>query len=182
VVPVRGQMLAAELPGMEIPRIIKAEACYIVPRGSGRVLIGATVEHAGFDEHTTEAGLRSLQQAAQALVPALAQAHVVETWAGLRPGTPDDLPILGADPRVAGVFYATGHYRNGILLAPVTARALSELIVEGKTRFDLTGFSIARFTIPVDDPRCDLCGAPMREFHCRIICPACGYQRDCSDP
>lgn len=182
VVPVRGQMLAAEHARLEIPHIIKTATCYIVPRGAGRVLIGATVEHVGFDEHTTEDGVRSLREAATELMPELAQARVTETWAGLRPGTPDDLPILGADPHVAGVFYATGHYRNGILLAPVTARVLSELIVAGKTPFDLSAFSIGRFTVTVDDPHCDLCGAPMRELHCRIICPVCGYQRDCSDP
>ncbi|HEX6062684.1 MAG TPA: FAD-dependent oxidoreductase [Longimicrobiales bacterium] len=181
VVPVRGQMLAVEHEPPVAEHIIKGDKCYLVPRGR-RLLIGATVEHVGFDERTTEAGIAELRAAAQELLPAVADARVLETWAGLRPGTPDDLPILGADPRVPGVFYATGHFRNGILLAPVTAQVITELIAEGTTSFDLEPFSVARFVVPIDDPRCDLCGAPMLEWHCRIVCPACGYQRDCSDP
>ena len=182
VVPIRGQMLAVEHEPQLVSHIVKGETCYLVPRGKRRLLIGATVEHVGFDEGTTKEGIEGLRTAAQQLVPAIADAPVVETWAGLRPGTPDDLPILGRDPQLHGVFYATGHYRNGILLAPVTARLMTELIVDGGTSFDVSAFSISRFVVAVDDPRCDLCGTRMKEWHCRIVCPACGYQRDCSDP
>lgn len=182
LIPVRGQMLAVELERQLVPHIIEGERCYLVPRGEHRLLIGATVEHVGFDERTTRKGLAQLYEAAVQLVPALTQAEVVEAWAGLRPGTPDDLPILGADPRVHGVFYATGHYRNGILLTPITARLLSEVIVDGKASCDLTPFAVDRFTAQSDEPRCDLCGAPMQERHCRIVCTSCGYERDCSDP
>ena len=182
VVPVRGQMLAVEHAPQLVPHIIIGSECYLVPRGERRVLIGATVEHVGFDSRTTDAGIATLMECAQRMVPALEQARVVERWAGLRPGTPDDLPVLGADPKVEGLFYATGHFRNGILLAPVTARVLTDLIVKGNTPFDVSDFSIGRFVVAVDDPRCDLCGASMKEWHCRIICPECGYQRDCSDP
>ena len=182
VFPVRGQVLAVEHEPQLAEHIIKGEKCYLVPRGRKRLLIGATVEHVGFDERTTEDGIARLRAAAEEIVPAIAAAPVVETWAGLRPGTPDDLPILGADPHVQGVFYATGHYRNGILLAPITAAVISDVVLKGGSRFDLEPFSVARFVVSVDEPRCDLCGAPMREWHCRIICTACGYQRDCSDP
>lgn len=182
VVPVRGQMLALELPTRRVPHIIEGEQCYLVPRGEQRVLVGATVEHVGFDERVTESGINDLLNCARELLPDVDHARVVETWAGLRPGTPDDLPILGADPRIAGVYYATGHYRNGILLAPITARILSDLIVDGRTEYDLADFSIARFVVDVNDPRCDLCGSPMQGWHCKLVCGACGYQRDCSDP
>lgn len=181
VVPVRGQMLAVEQAPPITDRIVKGDRCYLVPRGS-RLLIGATVERVGFDETTTESGINGLLECARAMAAAIAHARVLETWAGLRPGTPDDLPILGADPHVHGLFYATGHYRNGILLAPVTGRVLAELVTGATSSIDLTPFSISRFIVDVDDPRCDLCGAPMKEWHCRIICTGCGYQRDCSDP
>ncbi len=181
VFPVRGQMLAVQHSPPLIKQIVKGERCYLVPRGE-RLLIGATVERVGFDERTTEEGINGLREAARELIPQTADARVLDTWAGLRPGTPDDLPILGADPHVPGVFYATGHYRNGILLAPITARLLTELIVDGGSSIDLADFSIARFVVSVTDPHCDLCGCPMEEWHCRIICPGCGYQRDCSDP
>ncbi len=181
VVPVRGQMLAVKHDPPFVDSIVENERCYLVPRGD-RLLIGATVERVGFDERTTPDGIAGLLECARELAPDVAGMDVMETWAGLRPGTPDDLPILGADPRVEGLFYATGHYRNGILLTPITARAISELIVLGKTDVNLTRFKIDRFVVDVDHPHCDLCGAAMTEWHCRIICSGCGYQRDCSDP
>jgi glycine oxidase len=182
VMPVRGQMLAVEHVAPLVPHIIHGSECYIVPRGENRTLVGATVERVGFDDSTTEAGINTLLQCARTLVPAIANAKVVERWAGLRPGTPDDLPILGADSRVPGLYYATGHYRNGILLAPVTAQLMTELIVEGASSMPLDDFSLDRFFVDVNAPICDLCGAEMNEWHCRIVCPSCGYQRDCSDP
>jgi glycine/D-amino acid oxidase-like deaminating enzyme len=182
VVPVRGQMLAVEYATTRIPRIIETEHCYLVPRGQTRVLIGATLERVGFDESVTDAAINQLLACARTLVPDIAHARIVETWAGLRPGTPDDLPILGEDSRLAGLFYATGHYRNGILLAPVTARVLTDLIVTGQSEWHLDAFSITRFVVDVAHPHCDLCGGPMTGLHCRLICRQCGYERDCSDP
>lgn len=182
VIPIRGQMVAVEHTPQLLSHIMITDECYLIPRGESRILIGATIERVGFDTSVTEEGIKGLLAAAHELVPAIADANVVETWAGLRPGTPDELPILGEDPRIRGVYYATGHFRNGILLAPVTAEAMTELIVAGSTDFDLSPFSIGRFMVAVDDPRCDLCGSPMNEWHCRIICTGCGYQRDCSDP
>jgi glycine oxidase len=145
VFPVRGQMVALECVPRVLERIVMTRDCYIVPRSLGRVLVGSTVEHVGFDARTTAEGVAHLLQAAERVVPKLADAPVVETWAGLRPGTPDDLPILGADPRAAGVFYATGHFRNGILLAPITADLMTAAICGDASAFDLRPFSVDRF-------------------------------------
>lgn len=145
VLPVRGQMLAVEAVPPLLRRIVMAAGCYLVPAADGRVLIGATVERVGFHARVTPSGLRGLVDAAVAAVPALADAPVVETWAGLRPGTPDDLPLLGPDPEVSGLVYATGHYRNGILLTPITAEIVGDLVTGARPAVDLEPFSPARF-------------------------------------
>jgi glycine oxidase len=106
--------------------------------------IGATAEEAGFDKRTVPETILKLRQAAIDLVPRLAEARIVEDWAGLRPGTPDGLPILGATP-TPGYFVATGHFRDGILLAPVTAGVMGQVIVGGKPEVDLSAFAPARF-------------------------------------
>ncbi len=121
VLPVRGQMLSVG-PAAGAPRMtVGTRGVYCVPRDDGRVLIGATVEDAGFDLTLDPGAIDGLRAAADALLPGLAAAPERDRWAGLRPGTPDDLPILGPDPDLPGLIYATGHYRNGILLAPLTA-------------------------------------------------------------
>jgi glycine oxidase len=145
VFPVRGQMIALECVPRVLNRIVMTRDCYIVPRSFGRVLVGSTVEHVGFDARTTAEGVAHLLSAAERVVPKLVDAPVVETWAGLRPGTPDDLPILGADPRAAGVFYATGHFRNGILLAPITADLMTAVVCGEESGHDLRPFSVDRF-------------------------------------
>jgi glycine oxidase len=182
VIPVRGQMLALEHDAPLVPHIVHGADCYVVPRGQHRTLVGATVERVGFDDSITDAGIRELLACAHQLVPATRSAKIIEKWAGLRPGTPDDLPILGADKHVTGLYYATGHFRNGILLAPITAQLLTELMVDGASSIPLDDFALDRFFVDVNTPVCDLCGAAMKEWHCRIICTGCGYQRDCSDP
>jgi glycine oxidase len=141
IVPVRGQMIAYDVPPP--PSVIFGAAGYAVPRG-GRTLIGATVEHAGFDKSTTAGGLAFLRDVAARLVPELAGAHPVEHWAGLRPGSRDGLPLLGVT--APGVVVATGHYRNGILLAPATAELVVEL-VEGRSPA-LRHFAPERFGAP----------------------------------
>jgi glycine oxidase len=138
--PVKGQMFAVDArprtgdrPGAAlVERVIYADRCYIIPRDDGRVLVGATVEDVGFRKGATPRGVGGLMTAAAAVVPALLDLPLVETWAGFRPGTPDGLPIIGADPSMQGLYYATGHFRNGILLAPVTADIIADL-VEGRT-------------------------------------------------
>jgi glycine oxidase len=141
LLPVRGQMIAYDVP----PRscVMFGAGGYAVPRAS-RTLVGATVEHAGFDKRTTADGLAFLRHVAARLVPELARAHPVEHWAGLRPGTPDGLPLLGVTS--AGVVVATGHYRNGILLAPITAQLVVDL-VEGRSPH-LRAFAPQRFQRP----------------------------------
>jgi glycine oxidase len=141
--PAKGQMLA--VVGQPVLRhVIRAPEVYLVPRSDGRILIGATVEDAGFDKRTEPATIQRLHQAAIGLVPALAQAHMLEAWAGLRPRTPDDLPILGATA-TPGYFVATGHFRDGILLAPVTAHVMAQVICGVRPDYDLSAFSPARF-------------------------------------
>jgi glycine oxidase len=145
VVPVRGQMIALHWMPQKLHSMLESERCYLIPRAGGRVLVGATIEHVGFDPRTSAAGIQALLGGALELVPALAEADVREVWTGFRPGTPDDLPILGADPDIEGLFYATGHYRNGILLAPITGTVIAELIEGRKPSFVLADFRPDRF-------------------------------------
>jgi glycine oxidase len=144
--PVRGQMLALRpLPNsVNLRRVLRSESAYLIPRRDGRIVAGSTIEEAGFNKHVTPAGMQKILNAALEICPDLAGAEIVETWAGLRPGTPDDLPILGpAD--FAGLLIATGHYRNGILLAPATARVVCDWILGAKPAFDVSAFSPMRF-------------------------------------
>ena len=110
-----------------VKRTTWVPGAYLVPRDDGRLLVGATVERVGFDTRVTAAGMRGLLDAALAAAPMLGDFTVSETWAGLRPGTPDGRPILGATA-IEGLFVATGHYRNGILMAPATAAVIAGAI------------------------------------------------------
>lgn len=141
--PVKGQMLAL-VAGHLLRHTIRASGVYLVPRSDGRLLIGATVEEAGYDKRVVPAIIQRLHQLAANLVPQLGEMKLLEAWAGLRPATPDDLPILGATS-LPGYFLATGHYRDGILLAPITARILADLITGAPAAFDLTPFLPERF-------------------------------------
>lgn len=130
VKPIRGQLLHLIWPGQPVlRRVLWSSECYIVPWPNGRVLVGATVEDAGFDERATAAGVRDLLEAACTLVPQLWQASFVEARVGLRPASPDGLPMIGRAAAVPQVIYATGHYRNGILLAPLTAQLVADLVL-----------------------------------------------------
>jgi glycine oxidase len=142
--PVRGQMLSLR-PAREGPRrVLRSEHGYVVPREDGRVVAGSTLENAGFEKVVTPSGLLQILGAAVELAPALAQAEVLETWAGLRPDTPDHLPVLGPTD-LPGLFIATGHYRNGILLAPITAKLVGEWLTTGSTSIEAGDFSPMRF-------------------------------------
>jgi glycine oxidase len=150
--PVKGQMFAVdsraragEPPVLQLRRVIHAPQCYIIPRDDGRILVGATVEDVGFRKGATPRGIAFLMTAAARVLPDLADLPLVETWAGFRPATPDHLPVLGPDPEVRGLIYATGHFRNGILLAPITAFAVAELIIHGRAGMDISAFDVARF-------------------------------------
>jgi glycine oxidase len=143
--PVKGQMLCLIMPSHPLLKhVIRSPQAYLIPRSDGRLLVGATVEEAGFDKRTDLATIQRLHQAAIALVPKLADAKILESWAGLRPGTPDALPILG-ETETHGYFVATGHFRDGILLAPVTAEVMAAVIEGRKPEHDLSAFSPSRF-------------------------------------
>jgi glycine oxidase len=142
VVPVRGQMLA--VAGAHVRHVVMAPCGYVLSRGD-RSLIGSTMERVGFDAGTTEAAAALLHACAQEVVPHLAAAPVLDHWAGLRPVTPDSLPLVGADPECEGLFYACGHSRNGVLLAPLTASVIAALIATGCRPFDVSAYDPARF-------------------------------------
>jgi glycine oxidase len=145
VAPVRGQMLAVSNVPPLISRAIHGDDVYVVPRPSGEILIGATVEHAGFVRAVTPDGLGSLIAAAVALVPEIGRRPVTRSWCGFRPWVPDGQPVLGPSPAAAGLFVATAHFRNGILMAPITAALLTRCIVDGETPDSLTPFLPDRF-------------------------------------
>ncbi|HKS82070.1 MAG TPA: glycine oxidase ThiO [Candidatus Acidoferrales bacterium] len=142
--PVRGQMVALRAEGTNLKRVIRAEKGYLVPRRDGRILAGSTLEDVGFEKRVTPEGLEEILDAAREIVPALVSAKILENWAGLRPGTPDALPILGAT-EIEGLFVATGHYRNGILLAPATAKTMTKAILSGEVDDTMARFSPNRF-------------------------------------
>jgi glycine oxidase len=143
--PVKGQMLCViDTSHRLLKHVIRSPEVYLVPRSDGRIVIGATIENAGFDKRTDPDTIRSLHQAAIRLLPGLKHALVHDAWAGLRPGTPDDLPILGTSD-TPGYYVATGHYRDGILLAPITAQLMAQLITGQATTYNLSAFNPARF-------------------------------------
>lgn len=142
--PRKGQMLSVIPRDCKLRHVIRSHQVYLVPRKDGRVIIGATVEDCGFDKTVDSAQIQQLHQKAANLVPSMGDAKILDAWAGLRPGSPDDLPIMGAG-RLPGTYVATGHFRNGILLAPITAVLMSELIQGRNARLDLHAFSPLRF-------------------------------------
>lgn len=146
--PVKGQMLCLVAPRMLLKHVIRTSEVYLIPRSDGRIIVGTTVEEAGFNKRTDVAAIQRLHRAAIALVPELRNAKLLEDWAGLRPGTPDALPILGATS-MPGYYVATGHFRDGILLAPITARVMAQVIEGRNPDHDLSAFSPARFARPL---------------------------------
>ena len=143
--PVRGQLIQLGWTGAPLSSIVWGPACYIVPRTDGSILVGATVEDVGFDERTTAAGVRDLLEAACELLPDAGSATFLDARAGLRPATPDALPVIGPDPEAPGIIHAAGHYRNGVLLAPITARVVADFVVEGTRDSCFDAFSLERF-------------------------------------
>ena len=149
VTPKKGQMLAVSLsPSLPLHIVVRTPRIYIVPRlsgpNAGRAIIGATIEDAGFDKTVHLSDIAYLRSLAASLLPKLADAPQLEAWAGLRPATPDGLPLLGALPSQPNHFIATGHYRDGILLAPATAHVMAQLLSGVSPSIDLTPFSPAR--------------------------------------
>ena len=145
--PVRGQVVLLEMQPRPFACVIERGKHYLVPRLDGRILVGATEEHdAGYEKRTTAAGVGDLLAFARWVVPALAEAALVGAWCGLRPGTPDGRPDLGPVPGADGLLVATGHFRSGLVLAPVTARIITDLIVRGRASIpvDLGSFAPGR--------------------------------------
>ncbi|HEV3278602.1 MAG TPA: glycine oxidase ThiO [Terriglobia bacterium] len=143
--PCRGQMLEFELASA-LPVVVRAGHHYLVPRAGDAVIVGTTAEYAGFEATVTAAGLASVLQAALRLAPFLAAGRFRRAWAGLRPDTADHLPVLGRSG-IGGLTLATGHFRNGILLAPVTARLIADLVVGGAAPAALEPFRADRFAL-----------------------------------
>jgi glycine oxidase len=148
--PVKGQMLALRMDAAAplINHVVWAPNVYLVPRRDGRLIVGATVEEKGFDQSLTAGGILALLEAAWRVVPAIEDLPIDEMWVGHRPGSRDDAPILGPGP-LDGLVYATGHHRNGILLAPVTADAIARLVFDREIDAAIRPFGIARFAAAV---------------------------------
>jgi glycine oxidase len=144
--PVKGQMLALQMDAAAplLNHVLWAPGAYLVPRRDGRLVIGGTVEERGFDETITAGGMLTLLEAAWRAIPAVEELPIAETWVGHRPGSRDDAPILGRGP-LEGLFYATGHHRNGVLLAPVTADAMARLILDDVVEPAIKPFGLERF-------------------------------------
>lgn len=149
--PVKGQMLALQMEtGIRVKNVIRTVrarypmSVYLVPRADGRLIVGATSEEMGFDTRLTAGGVFELLRGAWEAVPGVYELPLLETWTGLRPGSRDNAPILGETP-IKNLIYATGHYRNGILLTPITAYEISKLILTGETSETIAPFRLDRF-------------------------------------
>jgi len=143
--PVKGQMLALAAPSRSLlSHVVRAPEVYLIPRSDGRIVVGTTVEQVGFDKRTDVPTIQRLYRAAVKMIPSLRDAKILRDWAGLRPGTPDDLPILGATA-TPGYYVATGHFRDGILLAPITAQVMADVVAGNPCHQDLSPFSPGRF-------------------------------------
>jgi len=144
--PIKGQMLALQMPP-ESPLLehMVTGQVYIIPRSDGRLLVGATIEEKGFDSHVTAGAIFEMLAQARRILPAIDNLPLIETWAGLRPASDDEAPILGTT-RVDGLIVATGHFRHGILLAPITGQAISQFILTGKVMDEIRFFTPSRFS------------------------------------
>ncbi|HKE58700.1 MAG TPA: glycine oxidase ThiO [Pyrinomonadaceae bacterium] len=145
--PVRGQMVCFDARPQLVRHVIHSSRGYLVPRRDGRLLAGSTSESVGFAKQTTAGGIAEILNKAMEITPATAALPIAESWAGLRPRAPDGLPVLGPCDEIGGLFFATGHYRNGILLAPVTGELVAQAIVEGTLPPSLGPFTPDRFEL-----------------------------------
>ena len=150
--PVRGQMLCFEARPPIARHVIYSSRGYLVPRRDGRVLAGSTAERVGFEKSVTDEGMNAIKSMALEIAPSVAGLPLVSSWAGFRPRAADGLPVLGPCEGIEGLFYATGHYRNGILLAPVTGELIAKAIINGESSSLLRPFSPGRFAC--QKPKC----------------------------
>ncbi len=142
--PARGQLVEVQLRVPLFHAIVKAGGNYLIPRPNGTVIAGSTVEFVGFDRTVTAGGQAQILSAAIQMIPGLAKGRVLSSWAGLRPVTTDGLPVIGAGP-IPGLVVATGHFRNGILLAPITANVVGQLFEGKRPTIDISSFGYERF-------------------------------------
>ena len=145
--PVRGQMICFDAKPQLTRHVIYSPRGYLVPRQDGRLLAGSTSENAGFTKEVSAGGIKTILANAQEISPGISNLTIIDTWAGLRPRAADGLPVLGPCDEIDGLFYATGHYRNGILLAPVTGELIAEAVVAGHVSPLLAAFSPNRFNL-----------------------------------
>lgn len=148
VIPCHGQMMEFEVE-RELPCVVRSRMHYLVPRAERRLLVGTTSEYTGFEKSVTASGLLSIMEGAVRLAPMVGQARFLRAWSGLRPDTADHLPVLGYG-EVENLIFATGHFRNGILLAPVTAEIIADLILKGSTSRPIEAYRPTRFKRPAD--------------------------------
>ena len=143
--PIRGQIVQLQLPELPFNCVIEHGRQYLVPRQDGLILVGSTQEDVGFEKKNTAEGIAQLLEFAVSLVPTLRQAEVVRCWSGLRPGSPDELPALGAVPGLSNVFVGAGHFRSGLQMSPGTAAILADVICGSETVISLEGLTADRF-------------------------------------
>ena len=149
VEPVRGQMILYKGPPGLVTSITLYRGRYVIPRRDGRVLVGSTLEYVGFDKRTTQQGLDDLRQSAIELIPALAALPIEKQWAGLRPGSPDGIPLVGPHPGIDNLYINTGHFRNGVILGPATARILADHVLERSATLE-QNFYLPEKTVDID--------------------------------
>jgi glycine oxidase len=140
--PVKGQMLLLRADPGVLRRILIYRRHYLIPRRDGRVLVGSSMEETGFEKSATAAVRHELRQAATALLPALGAAPLEAHWAGLRPGSPDGVPFMDRHPHIGGLYVCSGHFRNGLAMAPASARLMADLVLERPTLLDPAPFRI----------------------------------------
>src|SRR2546429_7116874 len=157
--PVRGQIVCTETLPKILTACISTTDCYLAQKQHGEVIIGSTTEDVGFDTGTTAAAVRTLSRGAVRAVPELANVTVKRVWSGLRPGTPDELPILGPVDGVTGYLNACGHFRTGILNAPLTGRPIPELPAGEQSKHPIEPFLLSRFQLGTADPRATVASA-----------------------
>jgi glycine oxidase len=148
VSPVRGQIAQLRVGQLPFSCVIEQGRRYMVPRADGLILVGSTEEHVGFEKRTTTEGISALLGFAESIVPELGAAEVVRCWAGLRPGSPDELPFLGPVPGYDNVFVGAGHFRSGLQMSPATATVLADLMLDRTPAISLDGLGLDRITTP----------------------------------
>ncbi len=146
VKPVRGQMAQLQVSQLPFTCVIEQGRRYVVPRADGLILVGSTEEDVGFEKRNTTEGVASLLKFAESVVPELGRAEMVRCWAGLRPGSPDELPFLGAVPEFSNLFVGAGHFRSGLQMSPATGAILSDLLLDRTPAIDMTGLTWDRIS------------------------------------